>query len=362
MITMIDKMMRNTFLSCLLLVVSALVALVGCTPKSAPVHDTAAMELNEQTIRAFASQLVSRLENGDASALNDAINKDYIKTLVSDNSIVYSGFDVEGGQNYFEHSLRLGDQVLQALDNGGDFSFVRYYQDEEGHHAVFRTYNNYIVDFYDCLMDTVDGQMAIQDCYIYSLGTKLSENVKYNMLYNLLLQTNPDSEVKWLREAEELTAAGSYQAAVSVLEAHEEELKDYPLFHQLYLVNLYKQNPKTFPSRLQTIQDKLDPRYFLFHQLHCCYTGGDIAGTEKTAAALIDHTGDDPIYLFLLGQAYQNHGKYDGALECYQILDESMPLFWDLWQSELLCYQKLKDEKGYESCLQRGEEVFGPNE
>ncbi|MCR4964621.1 MAG: hypothetical protein K6A41_03085 [Bacteroidales bacterium] len=306
--------------------------------------------------------MVRNLEIGDASALNNVIDNEHIKTLVCENSIVYSGFDVEGGQAYFDHCLQLGDQVVLALDNGGDFSFVRYYQDDAGHHAVFRIYNNFIIDFYDCILDTVSGQIMVEDCFVYSLGTNLSNNVKYNMLYNLLLQTNPDSEARWLREAEELTASGNHKGAVSVLQAHEGELKDYPLFYQLYLVNLYQDNPKTFLSKLDAIKNRIDPRYLLFHQLHSHYTEGNVSGTETTAGQMIAYTGDDPIYLFLLGQAYQNHKQYDKAVECYQILDESMPIFWDLWQSELLCYKKLKNQEAYDQCLRRGEEAFGPTE
>ncbi|MBO7491377.1 MAG: hypothetical protein J6T59_02940 [Bacteroidales bacterium] len=332
----------------------------SCKQKETSQPEQSVVELNEQTVRTFADMLVGSLNQGNAAALNDIIDKDHIKTLVSENSIVYSGFDVEGGQAYFDHCLQLGDQVEQALEDGGDFSFTRYYLDEDGHHAVFRTYHNYIVDFYDCQLDTMDDKIVIKDCYMYSLGTNLSENVKYNMLYNLLLQTNPESEVQWLREAEELTANGRHKDAISSLKAHEEELKDYPLFYQLYIVNLYQDNPKTFLGRLDALKDKVDPRYLLFHQLHGCYNGGDVSGTERIVEQMIAYTGDDPIYLFLLGQAYQNKNQYDKAAECYKILDESMPLFWDLWQSELLCYKKMKDQTAYDECLRRGEEVFGP--
>ena len=342
--------------------VCLLVMMTSCKQKETAQQEKQTVELNEQTVQSFAQTLVHSLEMGDAAAFNNVIDKEHIKTLVSDNSIVYSGFDVEGGQAYFEHCLQLGDQVVQALDNGGDFAFVRYYSDDLGHHAVFRTYNNYIVDFYDCQLDTVDGKIMVKDCYVYSLGANLSENVKYNMLYNLLLQTNPDSEARWLREAEELTAAGSYMDAVAVLKDHEQELKDYPLFYQLYIVNLYQDNPKTFLRNLDALKDRVDPRYLLFHQLHGCYNGGDVDGTERIAEKMIAYTGDDPIYLFLLGQAYQNNNQYDKAAECYKILDESMPLFWDLWQSELLCYKKMKDQTSYDECLRRGEEVFGPTE
>lgn len=315
--------------------------------------------LNEATVSSFASGIANGVLFGNAAAFNDVIDREHIKTLVSENSIVYSGFDVEGGEAYFEHAIQLGDQAVQAVDNGGDFAFVHYYEEGTVHHAVFRLYNNYIVDFYDCVVDTVNGQLMIEDCYVYSLGANLSENVKYNMLYNLLLQTNPDSDVHWLREAEELTKSGKHQEAVKLLEAHKDVLMEYPLFHQLYIVNLYQRNPKTFIAQMNHMKDVIDPRYKLFHELHCYYARGDAAGAEQVANELIPYTGDDPIYLFLLGQAYQNSKQYDKAVECYKILDEAMPLFWDLWQSELHCYKTLGDTASYRRCVLRGEEEFG---
>lgn len=355
-------MMKHRILTYFVFPLFISMAVVGCKPKAATTEQSSSVVLNEQTAQSFATSIVRSMEAGDAAALNKAIDQAHIKILVCDNSIVYSGFDVEGGQAYFEHCLQLGDQVVNALEHGGDFAFVRSYQEDGHQRVVFRIYNDYIIDFYDCLLDTVQGKIMIEDCYVYSLGTQLSENVKYNMLYNLLLQTNPESEVRWLREAEELTASGRHREVVSLLKDHEEELKDYPLFYQLYLVNLYQDNPKSFLSRLDALKERLDPRYLLFHQLHGCYTGGDVAGTERTVEQMIDYTGDDPIYLFLLGQAYENHKQYDKAVECYEILDKSMPLFWDLWQSELACYKVLKDQEAYDQCLRRGEEVFGLEE
>ncbi|MBR4135609.1 MAG: tetratricopeptide repeat protein [Bacteroidales bacterium] len=339
-----------------------LLAQTGCHTKNAGETVSEALVLNEASVSEFAANIANNLLYDNASALNDAIDKEHIKMLLSENSIVYSGFDVKGGQAYFEHSLQLGDQVEQALNNGGEFNFIHYYLDGSTHHAVFRVYNNYIVDFYDCEVDTVNGKMMIEDCYVYSLGTKLSENVKYNMLYNLLLQTNPDSDARWLKEAEEQTVAGKHQEALKTLEAHREALADYPLFYQLYIVNLYQHNPKTFIAKMETLSDQIDPRYKLFHELHYYYAQGDPEGAEKTVNSLIPYTGDDPIYLFLLGQAFENGKQYDKAVECYQILGQSMPLFWDLWQSEMHCYKMLGDTAALRKCMMRGDEEFGPAE
>ena len=107
------------------------------------------VELNEQNITTFAKNIALGIVNGDAKALNDVIDKQNIKQLVTENSIVYSGFDVEGAENYFNKCLQLGDVAVQAVNNGGDYAFTKYYVKDKQHHIVFRTYDNFNVNFMD---------------------------------------------------------------------------------------------------------------------------------------------------------------------------------------------------------------------
>ena len=66
-----------------------------------------------------------------------------------------------------------------------------------------------MVNFYDFTVDTSGGKLMIQDGFIFNAGCLLSKSVEGAMLYNLMLQTNPDSEVKWLLQAEEETMVSS---------------------------------------------------------------------------------------------------------------------------------------------------------
>ena len=334
---------------------------MGCNRQNtaSTTGDAAAVSLTEQTVTDFAKRIESGILNGRADAIDEVIDKGHIRQLVSENSIVYSGFDVEGGQAYFERCLQVGEQMVAAVNNGGDFAFTRQYTDSGLHHIVFRSYDSYIVNFYDFTVDTAGGELLIQDGFIFNAGCLLSKSVEGAMLYNLMLQTNPDSEVRWLQQAEEQTRANQPAKALATLKEHKEALRDYPAYHQLMIANLYQYDRAHFATRLDEMGDELDERHLLLHKLLYYTNEGKVAETEQCVNALIPHVGDDPIFLFLYGYAHLVAKHYDQALQCFVTVDKSVPLIWDLWQCELRCHKALKDDEGFEQCLNRGKDAYG---
>ncbi len=323
------------------------------------VEPTVAVELNEQTVTTFAKTIAEGIIHGNAEALNNVIDKANIKQIVSGNSIVYSGFDVEGGQHYFENCLRLGEPLVAAINNGGDFVFTRHYTENNLHHIVFRSYDNFVVNFYDFTVDTANGKMLLQDGFIYNAGCLLSKSVEGGMLYNLMLQTNPESDVKWLKQAEELTKNGQSAKALNLLKEHQEALKEYPIFYPLYIANLYQNDKANFLTQLDALNGAVDQRTLLLHKLLYCINEGNVAECEAVVNQLIPSAGDDPIFMFLYGYANLNAKNYAEALNCFKTIDNAMPLIWDLWQCELQCYRKTNDVAGLEQCLQKGKAAYG---
>jgi len=343
-----------------LVLILAVFAGVGCDRHKKNVSDNLEeITLTEASVTDFAKKIEQGILNGRADAINKVIDQAHIRQLVSENSIVYSGFDVEGGQAYFERCLQIGEQMVAAVNNGGDFAFTRQYSDNGKHHIVFRTYDNYVVNFYDFAVDTSGGKMLLQDGFIYNAGCLLSKNIEGAMLYNLMLKTNPDSEVKWLQQAEEQTKNSQAAKAIATLQEHQEGLKQYPAFYQLLIANLYQADRTHFTSRLDNLKDEVDERYILLHKLLYFTNEGKVSETEACINALIPQVGDDPIFLFLYGYANLLAKQYEDALQCFVTVDKSMPLIWDLWQCELRCHKALKDDEGFEACLKRGKEAYG---
>lgn len=315
--------------------------------------------LNEESVTAMAQQIEKGILDGNAAALDSLIDKQHIKRVVSENSIVYSGFDVEGGQQYFDDCLKLGSQHVKAVNNGGDFAFVRHYTADGKHHIVFRTYDNFSLNFSDFIVDTVNGKLMLQDGFIYNTGSMLSENIEKSMLYNLMLKTDPDGAAQWLYNAEELLKEGKYRESLNMLTAHKTEIKEYPLFYQLYIADLYKTSPAKFINNLDQLKEDADPRYLLLHKLLYYFNNGKVKETEETVNELIPHTGDDPIYLLFYAKANLYAKRYSDALACLMMAEKAIPLLWDLWYSELQCYKGLNDESGFQNCLRKGKEAYG---
>jgi hypothetical protein len=333
--------------------------LAGChaTKSKEPLKEP--VVVNEETVVALAKRIEKGILDGNAAALDSLIDKQHIKRVVSENSIVYSGFDVEGGQQYFDDCLKLGSQHVKAVNNGGDFAFVRHYTDEGKHHVVFRTYDSFSLNFSDFTIDTANGKMMLEDGFIYNTGSLLSGNIEKSMLYNLMLKTAPDGATQWLYKAEELLKEGKFRESLQLLTAHKPEIKDYPLFYQLYIADLYKTAPANFINNLDQLKEDADPRYLLLHKLLYYFNNGKVKETEKTVNELITYTGDDPIYLLFYAKANIYAKRYADALSCLEMAEKALPLLWDLWYSELQCYKGLKDESGFQNCLLKGKEAYG---
>ncbi len=331
----------------------------SCHHKNKTEETSAPAELTEQTVTAFAQEIADKIVHEHADALNNAFDEEYIRQLVSENSIVYSGFDVEGGKEYFENCLHLGDQAVKSVSNGGDFAFVRYYVNDQQHHIVFRTYDDFNLNFMDFILDTVNGVLKIKDGFIYNTGSLLSKNIEYSMLFNLMLQTNPDDEVQWLHTAQEQTMDGQSAKALQILTEHRDGLKEYPLYYQLLIANLYQNNPKNFIARLDKLKEDVDERYLQLHKLLYYVNEGKVTETENTINDLIPQTGDDPVFLLFYAKSCLLAKDYQRALDCLTTAESALPLLWDLWYSELQCYKGLKDNEGFDQCLQRGKEAYG---
>lgn len=317
---------------------------------------------NEETVIALAQRIEKGILDGNAAALDSLIDKQHIKRVVSENSIVYSGFDVEGGQRYFDDCLKLGSQHVKAVNNGGDFAFVRHYTDKGKHHIVFRTYDNFNLNFSDFIVDTALGRLMIEDGFVYNTGSTLSENIGKGMLYNLMLKTDPDGAAQWLQKAEELLKEGKFRKSLNLLATHKTEIKEYPLFYQLYIADLYKTSPAKFINNLDQLKEDADPRYLLLHKLLYYFNNGKVKETEETVNELIPYTGDDPVFLLFYAKANLYAKRYSEALSCLEMAEKAMPLLWDLWYSELQCYKGLNDASGFENCLRKGKEAYGMSE
>ncbi len=347
----------------LIVIICFLLSLVACKSK-APVEE--GIILDENSVSAFALQLEQSVLNGNPDVYNQAFDKAYLKSIICDNSIVNSSLDADFGQEFFESNFHAGDEAVAVVDNGGDFKFVRYYLNEEdrSHHVVFRTYKDFILNFFDYTVDTLGDNLVIKDGFIYNMGCDFSDNIRENILLNVLYKTNPEGITSLLSQIKDLSDQGKSKEALQLLKEHETELQDLSYYWQLYIANLYKTCPKTqYIDSLNALSNKgLDQRVLLLHQLMFDLNEGMTEDCENTINQLIEFTGDDPIYLLIFGKANFYAKNYEIALGCYETANQYLPPLWDLWYGQLECFHALHDTEGFNRCLETAKENYGMSE
>ncbi len=352
--------MKQTFL--LLFIITILIFITSCKRKNKIEDVVEKTVLTEESATAFAQQLVTSIEgfNSNATFLNDAFDKAYIKSIISNNSIVYSSLDTDFGQQFFNSAFTFGDEALSAVENGGDFRFVHYYKESDEHHLIMHLYRDFSLKIFDFVLDIVDHQIKIKDGFLYDFSTSYSNYVLYHVLYNVLQKTNPEGATSTFIEVNQLLENNKPQEAQNLLDTNQELLQEYPLFQQYKIQSSFNADPKNHISFLeQWGRENLDPRTLLLNKLHYyCYMG-EVAMLQNTINQLIDYTGDAPIYLLFFGKACFIAKDYENALYCYENAATGMPLIWDLWFGQLECYHQLKMTKEFEETLLLGKELYG---
>ena len=348
----------------LLSITSILLLIAGaCHHKTDIVED---IILDENSVTAFAMQIEQSVLNGNPEVYNEAFDKDYLKSLVRDNSIVNSSLDAEFGQNFFESNFHTGDEAVSLVDNGGDFKFVRYYLNETdgSHHIVFRTYNDFVLNFFDYIVDTLGAHLVIKDGFIYNTGNLFSDNIRENILLNVLYKTNPEGIPATLSHIKELGDQGKHKEALQLLKQHEEELSELSYYWQLYIANLYQTCPKAqYIDSLKHLENKgIDQRMLLLHQVMFYLNEGMPEANESAINQLIEFAGDDPIFLLIFGKTNYYAKQYETALGCYETAEQYLPPLWDLWFGKLECYYAIKDQENFDLCLESAKQNYGMTE
>ena len=232
---------------------------------------------------------------------------------------------------------------------------------DSSHHIVFRTYNDFILNFIDYKVDTLGGLLAIKDGFIYNTGRQFSDIIRENVLLNMLYKTNPEGTTSTLKHIKELGDEGKYKEAMRQLHQHEAELNELSYFWQLYIANLYQTCPKAqYIDSLNQLKVKgLDQRMLLLHQLMFYLNEGMTEYCGGTINELIEYAGDDPIFLLIFGKTNFYAKQYDTALGCYETAAEFLPPLWDLWFSKLECYHAMNDSEHFDLCLEEGKKNYG---
>jgi len=349
----------------LIFILTPLLALLtSCNNKSKMIEDDPIM-LTEESAIAFAKQMENSVAgfNFNATFLNDAFDKEYIKSIISNHPIVYSALDTDFGQHFFNQSFNFGNEVLTAVENGGDFRFVRYYEKDEEHHIIMHLYRDFSLKIFDFMLDTIDNQVKIKDGFLYDLSDTYSNQVCYNIVYGVLQRTNPEGITSVFMQLNQLLKEKKTKEVQKFLKENQTLLQEYPVYQYYKIQNSFDIDPKNHISFLEQLEKEgLDARTVLLHKMHYYSNAGKTDLLMQVIEQLINYTGDAPIYLLFCGKSCSIAGDYKTALYCYENAETGMPVIWDLWYGKLECYAKLKMEKEFNATLSLGKELYGMSE
>ena len=324
--------------------------------------NTEETQLNDVKVKVFGEQLERTTMSGEPKFYNEAFDEEYLKEAISDNSVVKSSFDSDFGFSFFRAYLNEGNQCDAVVDNGGQYRFVRQYEENGQHHIVFRKYVNLgNMEIRDYTLELKEGKVKICDGYIYNNSSTLQNDLKYTVLYHVLKQTNPQGETHFLEEARNLLEQGKGGAALALLQREKAAIVNYPYYKDLYIRALYEADSKNFLSRLEDmVRDSLlDRRAQLLHTLLYCANQGLVESCQTAIEALIPYSGDDPIYLLFFAHANFTAKNFQTALDLYHAAEENMPLIWDVWYGQLACYAELHKRDDFHKTLEKSKEIFG---
>ena len=352
-------------LQTLILLLLAVVLLASCKKKQeADTTADSTLILNEQLATDFAQKIEMSVLNEAPDFFNGAFDKKHIREVISEaNSIVASAFDTKFGREAFDNNFHYGDFAVAAVQDGGDFRFIRHYEEEGEHHVIFRIFRDFYPEIYDCVLGISDNnEVKIEEAYIYNLSSTLSNLVLQDVLYCTMMNTEPDDAARAVTTAEELLHAGNFSPLLQHLQENKELIREYPYYSFFYIQAINELSSNFIADLEKMKEDGTDDRCILVHKLIYYTNTGKADAVEPVIQQLIDYTGEDPIYWVFYGKALANGGDYAGALKAYTNAEQAMPTIWDIWNGKLDCYYRLHDKEAIKECLSHAEELFGMSE
>ncbi|MDR2868501.1 MAG: hypothetical protein LBV46_03055 [Bacteroidales bacterium] len=318
--------------------------------------------INESTAKVFGQQLERSANEGVADFYNESFDETHLKELIGENSIVKSSLDSDFGLSYFKSYMQFqGNQCNEVINNGGDYKCVKIYEKEGVYHLVFRKYIDLgNMEIFDYQLSIVDNKIKIANGFLYNNSASLANDLLYTILYEVMKKTNPEGETAVFVQIRQLLDAKKTKEALLLLNQEKQRLSSYPYYIDLYIRALFEVAPKDFLVNIAKMEsdNMIDKRTALLHTLLFCSNQGLVNQCQETIEALINFSGDDPIYLLFFAHAQYEAKSYQDAIACYHLAAENLPYLWDIWYGELSCYDKLHDTDNFFNTLEKSKTSF----
>lgn len=351
--------MKRTYFYLIILLLGMVVFLPSCKKKNDK-NQIIPIVLDSNSVRAFAYQFEQMVIREDSASIISLFDKLGIKDSLKNNSLINSSFDADFGNVFLDaYFVDIEKTFSAAIREGGDFKFIKYYAKEGKHHIITRLYNDYTLRIDDWIVDTVNNSLKITDAFFYNLSSTLINSANYSLQYQILEYTNPDGITSVLSNAKNLLLSGQDKQVLKLLKSNKTDLQEYPFYWQLYLRALYENDYLHFVSNFDTIiAPHFDMRSVTLHKLIFYANNAMIDETEQCINEMISSTADDPIYLFFYASALIKDKEYEQALICFQNLEGTIPMIWDIWCAKLECFYYLDDKVNFQKVAIQAKKLY----
>lgn len=313
----------------------------------------------------FAKQIEQNIIEGNPEFLNQAFDYQIFYGYVLENMDLNKMQKAEA-ESYIKNNLRPGNTIVEAVINGADFHFVKFYRDENNQpKLVFRIYFNGGIVIEEWEVKAKKEQIVIQDVFSIVSGIKWSEDYRQRLNNYFNIVTEDVVNINRLIQVNMLVANEDYQIADSLLSYVLPSMQNYLYARvmEMNLASVLKDYEYVKDKANQFVKDfPSEERIAIFYSLQSAIGNGLIEEVNQHIEKLSIIVGNDPIYYVYRSWAFQRVEAYDYALQALDSVIANIPSLFDLYIEKMDIYYIQEQYDQLVKVLQFIDTLFIPNE
>lgn len=313
----------------------------------------------------FAKQIEQNIIEGNPEFLNQAFDYQIFYGYVLENMDLNKMQKAEA-ESYIKNNLRPGNTIVEAVINGADFHFVKFYRDENNlPKLVFRIYFNGGIVIEEWEVKAKKEQIVIQDVFSIVSGIKWSEDYRQRLNNYFNIVTEDVVNINRLIQVNMLVANEDYQIADSLLSYVLPSMQNYLYARvmEMNLASVLKDYEYVKDKANQFVKDfPSEERIAIFYSLQSAIGNGLIEEVNQHIEKLSIIVGNDPIYYVYRSWAFQRVEAYDYALQALDSVIANIPSLFDLYIEKMDIYYIQEQYDQLVKVLQFIDTLFIPNE
>jgi hypothetical protein len=312
----------------------------------------------------FALRIEEQIGEQDETFLVNAFDYEEFEKRVVKNLTIPKEQKEEASRFITENTNPAGT-ILESVQDGADFHFVKFYRKNKEPHLLFRTYYNGGVSLEDWTLGVKDGKIRIYDAFAIVSGIYWSDDCRQKLCNQLELFTDEVLTINKLIDINYLISTENYADADSLLYWIMPQMNDnmYARTMELNLASMHKSYPEVqrlAKAFMLTFQD--ENRIAVFYLMQSSIRHGLVDETTNHIQTLIDLIGDDPIYYVYQAWSFQQINAFQYALQSLDSAMKYMPHIFDLYLNKLDVYYIQYDYPQCVALLHRIDSLFMPSD